>query len=407
MLRTPRFIGWIAMAVLALLGSALSGSMALRPAHALDHDVTQAVMHAVVQLGPIADVTTTKGKTEVRFFGWGSGTILSKDGYILTNYHVTDVSDVIQEVKNQPSIKIREGQLVVLLTRRSDQPAVATYVAEVVTGSAELDLAILKITTDLSGKAVDPAKLNLPFVQLGDSDGIDLGDTVNIFGYPGIGGDTITFTSGNVSGFDSEEGIQGRAWIKTDATIAGGNSGGTGVDNNGRLIGIPTRIFSNKEGEYVDCRRLADTNGDGKIDEHDTCIPVGGFINALRPMNLARGLIEQAMGHTTSTAVVTDGVQFTGVIVDADTGKPINSAVFGVLKAGITWEQYDGSDDQILDAAQTDRTGQFELTELVTRGGKYSVGWGARGYQSVQQDGVEINPKWPDTVKLTLKLEKQ
>ena len=38
------------------------------------------------------------------------------------------------------------------------------------------------------------------------------------------------------------------------------------MDNDGKLIGVPTRIFSNKEGQSVDCRRLADTNGDGKID---------------------------------------------------------------------------------------------------------------------------------------------
>ena len=123
----------------------------------------------------------------MRFFGWGSGTLLSADGYILTNHHVTDVSDVIDQVKDQPNIKIREGELVVLLTKRSDQPAVATYIAEVVADSEDLDLAVLKITKDLSGKAVDSSALNLPYVELGDSDSIDLGDTINIFGYPGIG----------------------------------------------------------------------------------------------------------------------------------------------------------------------------------------------------------------------------
>ncbi|HEY3342158.1 MAG TPA: serine protease, partial [Anaerolineae bacterium] len=372
---------FITLCTVSLL--ALTGSVFLRPAQALDKTVTQSVMHAVVQLGPIADVTNKKGKTEVRFFGWGSGTLLTAEGYILTNHHVTDVSDLIDQVKSTPGVKIREGQLVVLLTRRSDQPAVATYIAEVVADSADLDLAILKITKDLSGKAVDSASLNLPFVELGDSDSIDLGDTINIFGYPGIGGDTITFTSGNVSGFDSDTNIEGRAWIKTDATIAGGNSGGTGVDNDGKLIGVPTRIFSNKEGQSVDCRRLADTNGDGKIDESDTCIPVGGFINALRPVNLAKDLIQGAIGQNTTepTTTITDGVKFTGKIVDADTGKPIASAVFVVLNQGVNWDAYDNSDDQILDAVQTDRNGLFEMTELVERGQNYSVGWGAKGYQ--------------------------
>jgi S1-C subfamily serine protease len=399
---------FISLCTVTLL--ALTSSIVLRPTQALDRNVTQSVMHAVVQLGPIAEVTNKKGKTEVRFFGWGSGTLLTADGYILTNHHVTDVTDLVDEVQDQKNIKIREGELVVLLTKRSDQPAVATYIAEVVADSEDLDLAVLKITKDLSGKAVDASALNLPFVELGDSDSIDLGDIINIFGYPGIGGDTITFTSGNVSGFDSDTGVEGRAWIKTDATIAGGNSGGTGVDNDGKLIGVPTRIFSNKEGQSVDCRRLADTNGDGKIDETDTCIPVGGFINALRPVNLAKDLIQEAVGQNNTedpTPPVTDGVKFAGKIVDADTGKPIANAVFVVLNEGVNWDAYDNSDEQILEAVQTDRKGQFEMSELVERGKSYSVGWAAKGYQAVKEDDVEIQTDWPETVQVTLKLQKQ
>ena len=389
----------------------LSGSIFLRPARALDRTVTQQVMRAVVQLGPIADVTNKKGKSEVRFVGWGSGTILSKDGYILTNHHVTDVSDLIQQVKKTPNVKIREGQLVVLITKRSDQPPVPTFIAEVVADSPDLDLAVLRIKTDLSGKAVDAEALDLAFVELGDSDQIDLGDTLNIFGYPGIGGNTITFTSGNVSGFSSDEGVQGRAWIKTDAMIAGGNSGGTGVDNDGKLIGIPTRIFSNQEGQSVDCRRMADTNGDGKIDENDTCIPIGGFINALRPVNLAKELIDEARGNggpgPNPTPEPGSGVKITGQILDADTGKPIPNAIFMVLKEGVTWDSFENNEDQVLGAVQADRRGQFEMTELVERGKSYSLGWGAKGYQDVQEDDVLIKSDWPDEVQVKLKLQKQ
>src|SRR6266536_2275977 len=98
MKRTYQLISLIAIAVLAL-----TGSVAPHPARALDRGTTQSVMHAVVQLGPIADVTSKKGKVSTRFLGWGSGTILSQDGYILTNHHVTDVSDLIDQVKSQPN----------------------------------------------------------------------------------------------------------------------------------------------------------------------------------------------------------------------------------------------------------------------------------------------------------------
>jgi hypothetical protein len=68
-----------------------------------------------------------------------------------------------------------------------------------------------------------------------------------------------------------------------------------GANEDGQLVGIPTIVTSGAEdGQTVDCRPLADTNRDGVIDMRDTCVPVGGFINALRPVNLALPLIKAA-----------------------------------------------------------------------------------------------------------------
>ncbi len=136
--------------------------------------------------------------------------------------------------------------------------------------------------------------LNLNYIDLGDSDVLELGDIVQILGHPTIGGQTITFTEGVVSGFTKERGVDGRAYIKTDATIAGGNSGGLGADMTGKLIGVPTQVGYGGAQRFADCRYLADTNNDGKIDQSDNCIPVGGFINAMRPANLAKPLVESA-----------------------------------------------------------------------------------------------------------------
>jgi hypothetical protein len=67
------------------------------------------------------------------------------------------------------------------------------------------------------------------------------------------------------------------------------------VNSAGQLIGVPTRASGGStEGDIVDCRPVVDTNRDGLIDERDTCVPIGGFINGLRPINLARALIEAA-----------------------------------------------------------------------------------------------------------------
>lgn len=221
----------------------------------------------------------------------GSGSIISPDGYILTNAHVV-TSDKYYTVHG----------LLVSLTVKDDEPPQPTYIAETVTVDESLDLAIIRVIADTDGNPVDPQALHLPAMALGDSDKASLGMPLRILGYPGIGGETITLTSGEVAGFTGESGVKGRAYIKTSATIAGGNSGGAGIDDSGELIGVPTQLGTGGDAEIVDCRVLADTNQDGVIDDRDACIPTGGFINALRPINLAKPLIEQAFNTEQAVA---------------------------------------------------------------------------------------------------------
>ncbi len=266
------------------LALTLAGLAAALPAQALDRPTAQRVMKSVVQLIAVRE---KKSGMLVPLWG-GSGTILAPDGLILTNCHVA----LPKAMWDDPEFDY--DLLVVALTIRSDEPPRPAYLAEVVQYDPDLDLAVIQVSRLLDGSPVDREQLNLPALPQGNSDDLDLGDRLYIFGYPGIGGETITFTSGDVSGFTREQGVEGRAWIKTDATIAGGNSGGTAVNEQGELVGIPTQTGAGGDDQYVDCRRLADTNGDGRIDENDTCIPVGGFINALRPVNLAKPLIEAA-----------------------------------------------------------------------------------------------------------------
>ncbi len=244
---------------------------------------TTQVMRSVVQIYATEE---DQGGLSVKWTG--SGTIVSEDGLILTNCHVA----LPRAIWDYPEFDY--DYLIVGLTIRSDEPPQPTYVAEVLQYDPNLDLAVIKVTHTMDGSPVDPDELNLPTLPIGDSDQVEIGDKVHILGYPGIGGENITYTEGAVSGFTREPGIEGRAWIKTDATIAGGNSGGTAFNDDGELIGVPTEggYGGARPGEFVDCRYLADTDGDGDIDEDDACIPMGGFINALRPINLAKPLIE-------------------------------------------------------------------------------------------------------------------
>jgi S1-C subfamily serine protease len=227
--------------------------------------------HAVVQifaLDPDGETVWT-----------GSGTFVSEDGLIVTNAHVVD--DRFGEYE----------ELGVAPTVVTDEPPELTYRAEISAVDYSLDLAVIEVTETLDGD--DPSE-TFPFIETGDSNNVGIGDDIRIFGYPGIGGETITFTEGAVSGFTSERSVGNRAWIKTDATIAGGNSGGLAVNEDGQIIGVPTIAGSGSEASSVDCRVIEDTNGDGFLDENDTCVPVGGFINGLRPINLASDLIDAA-----------------------------------------------------------------------------------------------------------------
>ncbi len=199
----------------------------------------------------------------------GSGTIVSPDGVILTNAHVAaPTSPGLATLYNDPELLFGDvpDQLVVALSDTADQPPIETYIADLAAADGALDLAVIKITADLDGNALDTSSLDLPFVELGDSDSIKLGDEIRILGYPGAGGETITFTRGNVAGFESQSRVGDRAWIKTDATISPGNSGGLGVNAAGQIVGVPS--FGQEA--------------------------IGGAINRLRAINYALPLLEAA-----------------------------------------------------------------------------------------------------------------
>ncbi len=238
----------------------------------------------------------------------GSGTIIDPSGMILTNSHV---------VASEPDC--RWESMTVAITDRTDSPAEPTYLAEVAGFDPIIDVATLRIVSDMDGNPVNLT--DLPFVNVGDSDTVEVGDALTMFGYPAIGGNTISVTNGIVSGFSREAGIDDqRAWIKTDATISGGNSGGGAIDSSGNLVGIPTT--AGIRGELTaDCRVLEDTNGDGTVDGTDSCIPIGGFLNGLRPIRLAADVISAV--RSGDTADPTIGADPVDVISTAWAGTPL------------------------------------------------------------------------------------
>jgi len=235
----------------------------------------------------------TKYSSQLKTEWTGSGTIISPDGLILTNAHVV----------NPPNKYIKVDALVVSMTDNPDLPPVDKYYADVLIVDKTVDIAILRISKTIDFKPVDGASLNLPYVTMGDSDALKLGDPLLILGYPGIGGDTITLTEGDVSGFSSQKKLGERAFIKTAASITGGASGGLVMDRAGLIVAIPTQLGYGGNDPLVDCRVVADTNGDGSIDSSDICVPAGGYINAMRPIKFAIPLImaAESMAKATET----------------------------------------------------------------------------------------------------------
>jgi S1-C subfamily serine protease len=213
----------------------------------------------------------------------GSGVIVDSAGLILTNAHV---------ITTQGGCKF--NSIGVARTVDASSAAELRYRAEVLVVDEALDLAVVRIAGWLDPSRSEELPATFPTAALGDSGSVGLGDGVRILGYPAIGGETITLTTGTVSGFSSQAGVGSRALIKTDATISAGNSGGMAVDANGRVIGIPTKAQATESGPAIDCRPVSDTNGDGTVDDNDACVSVGGFLNGIRPINLARPILAVA-----------------------------------------------------------------------------------------------------------------
>jgi serine protease Do len=161
----------------------------------------------------------------------GSGFIIDKDGYIVTNSHVVEDADEIK-------VKLKSGN---------------EYPATVVGRDANTDIALIKI---------EP-KEKLKVAELGDSDALEVGDWVVAVGSPF--GYEQTITAGIIS-------AKGRVigagdyddFLQTDASINPGNSGGPLIDMNGKVVGINTAI-----------------------------VDIGTGIGFAIPVNMAKGIIDQ------------------------------------------------------------------------------------------------------------------
>ena len=192
---------------------------------ACQDDMVENVSQSVVGISKIKSHSNSifSSNSSINELGLGTGIIVSSNGYILSNCHVTG------ETLSTCYITLENGY---------------TYEGSVVWCDSELDLSLTKINAT-----------DLPYATIGDSSEIKTGETVYAIGNP-IGFEfQRTVTKGIISGLNRTIKIENDTestymedLIQTDATINEGNSGGALISEEGYLIGINTVKISSAEG---------------------------------------------------------------------------------------------------------------------------------------------------------------
>ncbi|MDY4104914.1 MAG: trypsin-like peptidase domain-containing protein [Oscillospiraceae bacterium] len=243
----------------------------------------------------------------------GSGFILTEDGYILTNFHVIEDS-------NSVTVTAYDG---------------TTYDATVVGYDESNDIAVLKVEAE-----------GLTPVVLGDSDDLNVGDTVVAIGNP-LGELTFSLTSGVVSALDREVTMSSGVTmdlIQTDCAINSGNSGGALFNLYGEVIGITNAKYSG-----------SGSSGQASIDNIGFAIP----INSVR--NIVESIIEN--GYIVKPYI---GVSVTDVSAETQSyGLPQGAAVKEVTEGSPAEQAGLQVNDIITRVGDTEITCSDDLVSLV------------------------------------------
>ncbi|MDD2449835.1 MAG: Do family serine endopeptidase [Sulfurimonas sp.] len=188
------------------------------------NNVLKEIRTSVVNISTKKTITTQRGYQNPFFFEQprvpqgtsGSGVVISKDGYIVTNNHVVDGADEIK-------VSLADSK--------------KSYIAKLIGSDEKSDIAIIKIDAD-----------GLNAVTFYNSDNVRVGDVVFALGNPFGVGETITQGIVSATGRNGIGIVEYEDFIQTDASINPGNSGGALVNSAGHLIGINSAIISRSGG---------------------------------------------------------------------------------------------------------------------------------------------------------------
>jgi len=196
------------------------------PAWVIAQDVSGESIEEIAS--SVVMIETLRGR---RAIAGGTGTIISGNGIIYTNQHVIEDGD-------DYAIYMLDGDI-------GEQPELRYY-ASLLYVSDRLDFAVLQIDRDERRNPINAETENLPYLPANKQDQVSVGDSVRVFGYPGIGEGYMIITSGEIVSVQNGTigGERLPVWYRTDAEISGGNSGGLAVNEMGEFIGLPTWVVS-------------------------------------------------------------------------------------------------------------------------------------------------------------------
>jgi S1-C subfamily serine protease len=294
----------------------------------------------------------------LRAVGGGSGVIVGADGSILTNHHVLDrTEDRLHDV-------FVIGRFVAI-----DQPPRLVCAGKPSASKLQpdVDLALLKCDTDLDGRPWAPASGGPTWPALVGAPRSDLspGQRLWVLGYPDVGGGSLTILQGLVEGFTSEDGTLGKDYIKTDAALSHGSSGGPVVDDAGDLVGVATAQ-----------RRRIGNNGtmikDGLVRPLAAAGPLLAIVRAGWVPREGRTSVEI---EPTAIDAEAEGIRISTRVVDAANDQPIPGSLVMVLRPGVSADRVDVNrlDDMVIAWGRSGTSGEVFLRQPVPAPGTYTV----------------------------------
>lgn len=288
----------------------------------------------------------------------GSVVIIRSNGIVATNHHV---------ITNVRTGRLYDEILFSLAEDGDPLSSAARFRLAPVLINKEYDLALLAIRATAAGTPIAESTV-FPAVEIADSRRIRLLDDLFVIGFPEMGGTSVTVNRGVVEGQDLLA-----KWIRTDARVIHGNSGGAAVNSEGKLVGIPTKVVADEQ--------PVDKDGDGFPDDYRRYGAVGFLrpsyllVEMLAKLDQTRPGQSSAIGQPEMVEPA-ELIAVHGVVKSSPDGKRIAGALVGLLPPG----ESNVTENTLLTWGSTNAQGEFKLNRPVPPG-RYVLKAKALGHQ--------------------------